>query len=70
MMSVVVKGTFRGEMIIKDDEDGSIIGKIKISPCKNKTTFNGTLSIIKKVSPLFITFNGKGKLSFYEFEFK
>lgn len=70
MMSVVVKGTFKGEMIIKDDEDGSIIGKIKISPCKNKTTFNGTLSIIKKVSPLFITFNGKGKLSFYEFEFK
>ena len=69
-ISIQIKGSMKGTIIVRDDENGNIVSKINIKPSKKLTTFEGVLDIKKDVSALFFTFEGKGKVNFYTFEFK
>ena len=69
-VSVKVKGSAKGEFIIKDGFDGNEIGRIAINSSKDWTIFNSNLIKVRGKQALFFEFKGRGKLDFLSFEIK
>lgn len=67
-ISVEVKSSFSGEVIVSDKDGGQVLGKIKVTPSHGKKVFSGTFNPPNSVSGLFFTFKGRGKLSLYSFD--
>ena len=67
-ISVEVKSSFSGEVIVSDKDGGQVLGKIKVTPSHGRKVFSGTFNPPNSVSGLFFTFKGRGKLSLYSFD--
>ena len=66
-ITVKVRGTARGKILILTEPHGSPVGEIAVSPSKNWSSFSGAVNLRPGVAPLYFCFKGLGKLDFEEF---
>ena len=66
-ISVKVRGSARGKLVISTEPKGTPVGAIVLEPAKEWKSFSGKVSMEPGVRALFFRFEGKGKLDFLEF---
>lgn len=68
-LSVCVRGTGQGAMLVRIRETGEAFAQIKIEPCETWRWFTSMVDRKQdRVSPLFFTYCGEGSVDFAEFE--
>ena len=68
-ITVKVRGSARGKLFIKTQQDGKCIGEIQLTPSKSWKKFTGKIQPQKRVCALYFFYEGKGRLDFLEFSF-
>lgn len=66
-IQVTLKGSMKGNFLVKDKENGKLLASIPVTPSREKKTFSAPFQKNKDISALFFTFEGKGHFSFYDF---
>lgn len=66
-VSVTVRGSAKGRMLVKTSPDKMALAAIDISPSKEWKTCTAALNICDGESSLCFTFEDRGKLDFLEF---
>lgn len=66
-ISVKVRGSGTGELIVSTSEDGEPVAKIKLAPSREWATFKAPLSVPDGVHALYFRYSGKGRIDFDRF---
>ena len=66
-ISVKVRGSARGKLVISTEPKGTPVGAIVLEPAKECKSFSRKVSMEPGVRALFFRFEGKAKLDFLEF---
>lgn len=66
-VSVTVRGSASGRVLIKASPEGAALSAINIAPSKTWTTYSGALNIRDGVSALCLQYEGAGKFNFLKF---
>lgn len=66
-ISVKLRGTGNGKMLVKDSRDGKIVADIKVQTTEAWKDFESSLSIDLGKHPLYFTYQGEGSVDFKEF---
>lgn len=70
IITMNLKGSGKGEFLIKDGFDGKIVGKVEITPSKEWKKFDSSVLNLRGKQALFFEYKGKGKVDFSDFEIK
>ena len=68
-ISVDVRGTATGALIVRDGRGGEVVARIPVAPCNAWTTFTAPLSIGPGKKALYFTYEGAGSMDFMRFAF-
>ena len=68
-ITVRVRGTVRGKLLVRTDPKGAPVAEITVSPAKNWTDFSAPLTVTPGVHPLYLCYEGKGKIEILSFHF-
>ena len=68
-ISVDVRGTAKGEFVVRDGRGGEVAARISVSPSEDWTTFSAPLSIGEGKKALYFTYEGEGSADFIRFAF-
>lgn len=66
-IAVTVRGTMQGRLLIRTAENGSVCGKIPLSPSGDWKTYTGKVRIPEGRQALYFCYEGRGKLDFLDF---
>lgn len=69
-MSIKYRGSVKGKLCVAFSENGENIAKLKITPSENWTILTQAVKFPNGTKPLFLWFNGKGKLDLLEITFE
>ena len=64
-----VRGTAKGTMILRNGKEGSEIAQISINATSNWTDFTAPISYTPGKAALYFTYTGEGSLDFLSFTF-
>ena len=68
-LTVRVRGSARGRLFIRTDPNGASVAEIKICPSKDWTACTAALTPCTGVHPLYLCYEGKGKLDILDISF-
>ena len=68
-ISVRVRGTARGTLYVRTSPTGDAIAAIGLSPSRDWRAFGSTLTPAEGVHPLYLCYEGKGRLEILDFTF-
>ena len=68
-ISVKLRGSARGKLLIRTAPQGAVVGEISVWPGKTWTQYAGEIHVQPGVYPLYFCYEGKGRLDFAEFSF-
>ena len=68
-ISVRVRGTARGTLYVRTSPTGDAIAAIGLSPSRDWRAFGSTLAPAEGVHPLYLCYEGKGRLEILDFTF-
>jgi len=68
-ISVEIRGTAKGEFVVRDGRGGSVAARIPVAPCDAWTTFSAPLEIGCGKKALYFTYEGEGSTDFIRFAF-
>ncbi len=66
-LSVKVRGTACGKLLVRTEEVGAALGEIVIQPTQEWNTYTGSVNISKGKNALYLQYEGTGKLDLLEF---
>ncbi len=66
-ISIRLRGTARGRLLIRTEPQGAVIGEIEVKPCREWTEYTGRLHAAPGVHPLYLCYEGRGRLDLAEF---
>ena len=67
VIMVKVRGTGRGEMVVRDERGGAVVARVPVEPSENWECFPASFVIGEGKKPLYFTFEGEGAVDFYSF---
>ena len=65
-ISITLRGSARGKLLVRTDLNSIRVGEITVSPCKDWQSFSGAVDIQPGKHPLYLCFEGRGKLDLLE----
>ena len=68
-IAVHVRGSARGTLYVRTDPKGETLAEIGLSPSKDWTAYTSPLRPCSGTHPLFLCYEGKGKLDILDFSF-
>ena len=68
-ITVRVRGTARGSLFVRTDPKGETLAEIGLCPVKGWTAFTATLAPCHGIHPLYLCYEGKGRLDILDFSF-
>jgi len=68
-IAVRVRGSARGTLYVRTDPKGETLAEIGLSPSKDWTAYTSPLRPCSGTHPLFLCYEGKGKLDILDFSF-
>ena len=68
-ITVRVRGSARGTLYVRTDPKGETLAEIGLSPSKDWTAYTSPLRPCSGTHPLFLCYEGKGKLDILDFSF-
>ncbi len=68
-ITVRVRGTARGSLFVRTDPKGENLAEIGLCPAKDWTAFTATLAPCHGIHPLYLCYEGKGRLDILDFSF-
>lgn len=68
-ISVEIRGTAKGEFVVRDGRGGEVVARIPVSPSGTWTTFSAPLTIGSGKKALYFTYEGEGAADFMRFAF-
>ena len=68
-ITVRVRGTARGSLFVRSDPKGENLAELGLCPCRDWTAFSATLAPCGGIRPLYLCYEGKGRLDILDFSF-
>ena len=68
-ISIQVRGTANGQIIIRKGKDGPEIARIPVTPQDEWTQFSSSMNYVPGIAALYFTYYGQGTLDFLSFTF-
>ena len=68
-ITVRVRGSAKGTLFVRNDPKGETLAEIGLCPSKDWTAFTATLDPCQGTHPLYLCYEGKGRLDILDFSF-